>query len=240
MADLKDLNAAYRSERGPSLSYRGFEAEADEGAGTTDPYFKNIIDDGFQDAPTGLNPAAKPFVPGGEGEGEGAAGLNPAAKPFVPGGGGEGEGAAGFVPPDVDVDTPDLNPLKTQESGITEDVADVATDLAPELAADASMASKLGSFLGDAIPLVGFGLGVYGLISGSQDIDASINDGNADPYASIRPKLKAAQSQITGLETDVSADEFASKVGARAPQFGSIAASPNMDTSKMQGVALHV
>ena len=72
------------------------------------------------------------------------------------------------------------------------------------------------------------------------DMAKTIKEASEDPYAAIRPKLKAADNKIKGLETQVSADEFASKIGGRMPQFGSLAASPAMDTAKMQGVALHV
>ena len=113
-------------------------------------------------------------------------------------------------------------------------------DLAPEITAASSAWASIGGFLGDAIPMVGFGLGLAGAITGGLDIAKSIKEAGEDPYAAIRGKIKSAQNQITGLETDVSSDEFASKIGARAPQFGSIAASPNLDTSKMQSVALHI
>lgn len=144
------------------------------------------------------------------------------------------------IDPDVQPDVSRAENLASQTAEEAENVGETAVeDLAPELTSAASAWSSVAGFLGDAIPIIGFGVGLYGLISGAEDISQSIKDENTNPYASIMPKIKAAQNQISGLEANVSADEFASKIGARAPQFGSIAAAPNLDTAKQQGIALH-
>lgn len=121
-----------------------------------------------------------------------------------------------------------------------EEAGGVIEDLAPELTQASRVWSAVGGFLGDAVPVVGFGLGLWGLISGSEDIADKIKDEDSDPYASVRPKLLKAQQQISSLQNTVSADEFASKIGARAPQYGSLAVGPVMDTAKQQGIALHI
>lgn len=121
-----------------------------------------------------------------------------------------------------------------------EEAGGVVEDLAPEITQASSAWATAGGYLADAIPVVGFGLGLWGLISGSEDIADKIKDEDSDPYASLRPKLAQAQQQISSLQNTVSADEFASKIGARAPQFGSLAVGPVMDTAKQQGIALHV
>ena len=141
---------------------------------------------------------------------------------------------------DPDIQPDALRSAQTAATTAEESAEGAVEDLAPEISAASSAWSAVGGFLGDAIPVVGFGLGLYGLITGAEDISKSIKEEGADPYTAVRGKIQAAQNQITGLEANVSSDEFASKIGARAPQFGSIAAAPNMDTAKMQGVALHV
>lgn len=124
-------------------------------------------------------------------------------------------------------------------TGAEEEAGGLVEDLAPEISAASSAWSSVAGVLGDAIPVVGFGLGLYSAISSGMDLSKTIKDEDSDPYAGIRGQLAAAQGKITGLETDVSADEFASKIGARAPSYGSLAASPQM-TSQMGGIALHI
>ena len=124
-------------------------------------------------------------------------------------------------------------------TGAEEEAGGLIEDLAPEISAASSAWSSVAGVLGDAIPVVGFGLGLYSAISSGLDLSKTIKDEDSDPYAGIRGQLASAQSKITGLQTDVSADEFASKLGARAPSYGSLAASPQM-TSQMGGIALHI
>lgn len=153
------------------------------------------------------------------------------------------------------VTTKETGEVETQDKSIAQQQAEADTqattretdaigedveDLAPEITEASSAWSSVAGFLGDAIPAIGFGLGIYGIVSGAESIAKSVKEASADPYASVRGQIAQAQTKIGGLEADVGADEFASKIGARAPQFGSIAASPNLDTAKMQNVALHV
>lgn len=125
-------------------------------------------------------------------------------------------------------------------SGAEAEAGGLVEDLAPEITAASSAFSSIAGVLGDAIPIVGAGLGLYSAISSGMDLAKTIKDENTDPYAGIRGQLASAQSRITGLQSDVSADEFASKIGARQPQFGSLAARPNMDTAMGGGIALHI
>ncbi len=130
--------------------------------------------------------------------------------------------------------------VKSLSSGAEAEAEGVTEDLAPELSEAGGVLESVAGAAASAIPFIGFGIGLYSLIEGGMDLSKTIQEESEDPYAAIRPKLKAAGNKIKGLETQVSADEFASKIGGRMPQFGSLAASPSMDTSKMQGVALHV
>lgn len=112
-------------------------------------------------------------------------------------------------------------------------------DLAPEITSAASGWGSLAGALGDAIPLVGFGIGAWALGSGIADEVNSLKDSMTDPFGKVRGEIAAAQKKITGLETNVSADEFASKLGAGTPSFGSLAARPQIDTAQSSGFALH-
>jgi len=133
--------------------------------------------------------------------------------------------------PDVE---PDTSGLESEETGLET----TAEDLAPEITSAAETAGSISSALGDAIPVVGGILGLAGLISGSVGLAETIKDASSDPYASIRGKLGQYQKQITGLQNQVSADQFQEKLGSGTPQFGSLAV-PQMDTAKMSNIALH-
>jgi hypothetical protein len=112
------------------------------------------------------------------------------------------------------------------------------TDLAPELTS--SMWGTLGSALGDFIPVVGLGLGAWALGTGIEDEIKNVKDSVTDPYAAVRGEIASTQGKINNLQATISGDDFASKIGAGMPSFGSLAARPNLDTSQMGGVALHV
>lgn len=115
-----------------------------------------------------------------------------------------------------------------------------AEDLAPELTSAAEGWSSLAGALGDAIPIVGFGLGAWALGQGISDEVKSMKDKMSDPYAAVRGEIAQTQGKINTLENTISADQFSSKLGAGTPAFGSLAARPTLDTSQMTGVALHV
>ena len=124
--------------------------------------------------------------------------------------------------------------------GAEAEAGDVVADLAPEITEASSAWAGVAGAIGDAIPFIGGALAIYGTVSAGESIKSTIDDENANPYASIAPELKSAQNKISGLEASVSADEFASKIGARMPQYGSLAARPNLDTAMSVGMALHV
>ena len=63
--------------------------------------------------------------------------------------------------------------------------------------------------------------------------------GDSNPYAKIQGQVDAANKQTAQLTANISSDQFASKIGAAAPRYGSLAA-PQMDTASQPGVALHV
>lgn len=111
-------------------------------------------------------------------------------------------------------------------------------DLAPEITAASSGWATAAGVLGDIAGVAGFGLGAYGLISGIEDYVKASKESFSDPYASIRPQLTAAQNKITGLENQVSADQFESKLGIAPPSYGSMAV-PTYDTAKMFGGSGH-
>jgi hypothetical protein len=123
-------------------------------------------------------------------------------------------------------------------SGIEEEGSGLAEDLAPEITSAASLASQVGDTLLSAIPVVGGIASLAGIITGGIGLADTIKDENTDPYASIQGKLNAYQQKIGGLENQVSADQFESKLGAGMPRFGSLSV-PQADTAQMSNVALH-
>ena len=121
-----------------------------------------------------------------------------------------------------------------------EEASNLATDLAPELTTASEGLASFGSVLGDAIPFVGFGLGAWALGQGIKDEVQSAKDSMSDPFGSVRSDVVQAQGKINNLESNISSDQFASKLGAGSPSFGSLASRPNLDTSTNIGIALHV
>lgn len=127
-----------------------------------------------------------------------------------------------------------------EAEGIEGEAGQISQDLAPEIGEAANAWSSIGSTLGDAIPFVGFGLGLWGVGQGIADEVQAAKNAASDPFGSVRSEIAAAQGKINNLAANVSTDEFASKLGAGAPSFGSLAARPNMDTSQASSIALHV
>jgi len=112
--------------------------------------------------------------------------------------------------------------------------ADVGSSLGETIGAGLG---TVGDTLGALAGPVGFGLGLWGaaetikdLIKGGKKYDAAV--------AQAKQAVASANSTIQGLQANVSANEFESKVGASRPQFGSLAATPALDTAKQPGVAL--
>lgn len=128
-------------------------------------------------------------------------------------------------------------------SGITSEVQQASkdvSDLAPEIG---EAGDALGSFAGalsDAIPVVAFGIGAWALGEGIADEIKGAKDSLTDPFSSVRGEIAQAQGKINSLENNISADQFSEKIGAGTPSFGSLASRPNLDTSQMSGIALHV
>jgi hypothetical protein len=112
-------------------------------------------------------------------------------------------------------------------------------DLAPEITTAAETAETVASTLGSAIPIVSGILGIAGLGMGISSIIKSTKEEGQDPYAAIQPKLKSATNQINALESDIGSDQFAERVGAKQPSFGSLAERPQMPNLS-SGIALHL
>ena len=125
-----------------------------------------------------------------------------------------------------------------QATESAEEAGEAAEDLAPELTAATSAWSTAAGVLGDVAGVAGFALSAYGLVSGIEDYVKASKMSFGDPYASIRPQLTAAQNKITGLENQVSSDQFESKLGIAPPSYGSMAV-PTYDTAKMFGGSGH-
>lgn len=118
-----------------------------------------------------------------------------------------------------------------------DDVGNIVGDLAPEATEAASAWGAVGSVLSEAIPLVGFGLGAFTL---GESIYSAVKEAKlGDPYATAEATSAAAQKKLNNLSSDISSDQFASKIGGGMPSFGSLANLPNMDTAKQMNVALH-
>ncbi len=107
------------------------------------------------------------------------------------------------------------------------------------LEAAASSWEMAGSALGAAMPWLagigaaaGLGVSIYEAIEGGKD-------SSKDPYAKIQGQINAQQAQEQKLSANISADQFASKIGVAPPRYGSLAAQ-QMNTARGSGVALHV
>ena len=79
--------------------------------------------------------------------------------------------------------------------------------------------------------LLGPAAAIYGIIEAGHGLyeDAKLQSDSA--FKQANTVIAQAQQQQAGLSADISADQFASKVGAARPSFGSLAA-PSMDTSQ--------
>ena len=89
-----------------------------------------------------------------------------------------------------------------------------------------------GDFLG---PIMG-GVGLYEGIKGIAKSQAAANE---DPFASVENLINQGQQKMAGLDAEISADQFASKIGAsRAPAFGSLAA-PVFTAQGLTGMSQH-
>ncbi len=96
-----------------------------------------------------------------------------------------------------------------------------------------------GSFLGIAGDFLGPILGGVGLFEAAKGIAESQNQAGQDPYAKVKALIAQGQAKMAGLDSDISADQFAEKVaGTKAPAFGSLAA-PVFSTQGLTGMSQH-
>ena len=124
----------------------------------------------------------------------------------------------------------------------TEEATEISAPLeeaAGGLEAAAGSWATAGSVLGAAMPWLagigaaaGLGVSIYEAIEGGKD-------SSQDPYAKIQGQIDAQQAQEQKLSANISADQFASKIGVAPPRYGSLAAQ-QMNTARGSGVALHV
>ena len=141
---------------------------------------------------------------------------------------------------DQDVDTATTR-AQNLEQNVEPDIADVGEGLASDLGKAASSWESVASGLGEAIPYVGAGLAIWGLVSGAEGLAKEAKDAASDPYAKLRGAINTADGQINTLQANISSDQFESKIGAGAPRFGSIAASGDMGAKQQSsGPAIHV
>jgi hypothetical protein len=96
----------------------------------------------------------------------------------------------------------------------------------------------LGSLLGIGADLLGPILGGVGLFEAAKGIAEDQNDAATDPYAKVRALINQGQAKMDGLEANIASDQFAEKIGANAPKFGSLAA-PVFSTEGMGGGSMH-
>jgi hypothetical protein len=151
--------------------------------------------------------------------------------------------AAEIAPPKITPDVPNIsgeeNDIESGArafNGVDADAIDLAPELSEGLGAAGGMWSAVGSVLGDAIPFVGLGLGLFGL---GESIKSAVDEAKmGDPYKAVRGEIAEAQTKMNNLSSNVSADDFESKIGAGFASSGSLAAA-QFNSAKQMNVALH-
>lgn len=133
--------------------------------------------------------------------------------------------------------------LGTTGKQIAEETATEGSELTESLGASLAQSaggilSDLGGFLGDIMPFVGPIMAGYGLYSGLSGISSTGVDGD-DPYKKVKAQIAAGQTQVNAMSTQISSDQFASKVGGSAPAFGSLAAPTFSTVTQMGGATSH-
>lgn len=132
-----------------------------------------------------------------------------------------------------------LKGAENDEAGLEGEAEDAVEDLAPEISSASSAWGAVGGILGDLIPFVGAGLGIYSLVEAGEHASQADKEMGADPYASVRGKIQSAEKQMKQMNSTISADQFASKIGAGAVPVGSLAI-PAPDTARqMMGSGGH-
>tara|TARA_R110002020_G_scaffold5829_4_gene23872 strand:+ start:1847 stop:3847 length:2001 start_codon:yes stop_codon:yes gene_type:complete len=127
--------------------------------------------------------------------------------------------------------------VSSEVSQVVPEVSEETSTIASTLADyGGSMLSTVGGFLGDVLPFLAPIMAGYGMYSGIKDMDKQYGSEGDDPYAKVRGELQAGQEKVGAMGAQISADQFASKVGGAAPAFGSLAA-PTFSTAQQLGGA---
>jgi len=127
--------------------------------------------------------------------------------------------------------------VSSEVSQVVPEVSEETSSIASTLADyGGSMLSGIGGFLGDVLPFLAPIMAGYGMYSGIKDMDKQYGSEGQDPYAKVRGELQAGQEKVGAMGAQISADQFASKVGGAAPAFGSLAA-PTFSTAQQLGGA---
>jgi hypothetical protein len=128
-----------------------------------------------------------------------------------------------------------ISDLTDQASKMASDLGEKATSMLGEITGS-DLLGGLGSFLGLAGDILGPVMGGIGLFEAAKGIAEDQNP--TDPYAKVRGLIAQGQAKMSGLEAQISSDQFAEKIGANAPKFGSLAA-PVFSTQQMGGGSMH-
>jgi len=130
-----------------------------------------------------------------------------------------------------------ISDLTEQASKAVADMSEKATSMLGDITGS-DVLGGLGSLLGIGADLLGPIMGGVGLIEAAKGIAEDQNDAGNDPYAKVRALIAQNQQKMSGLETEISSDQFAEKLGANAPKFGSLAA-PVFSTQGMGAGSMH-
>jgi len=128
-----------------------------------------------------------------------------------------------------------ISDLTDQASKMASDLGEKATSMLGDITGS-DLLGGLGSFLGLAGDILGPVMGGIGLFEAAKGI--AEDQDPTDPYAKVRALISQGQQKMTGLEAQISSDQFAEKVGANMPKFGSLAA-PVFTTQGMGGGSMH-
>jgi len=130
-----------------------------------------------------------------------------------------------------------IDDLTDQASKMASDLGEKATSMLGDITGS-DVLGGLGSLLGIGADLLGPILGGVGLFEAAKGIAEDQNDAATDPYAKVRALINQGQAKMDGLEANIASDQFAEKIGANAPKFGSLAA-PVFSTEGMGGGSMH-
>lgn len=128
-----------------------------------------------------------------------------------------------------------IGDLTDQASKMVADASEKATSMLGEISGS-DVLGGLGSLLGLGADLLGPAMAIFGGVEAAKGIAEDQNP--TDPYAKVRALIAQNQAKMGGLETQISSDQFAEKIGANAPKFGSLAA-PVFSTQGMGGGSMH-